>query len=64
MPKGRKSLDIIEPFGSMSKRLLVENFGARPMTVATSATTAMAVIPNISLSASPTPYRCTPMKIT
>jgi hypothetical protein len=46
----------------MFVRLLVSNSGIIATTKTMSATTAMAVIANISLSASPTPYRWMPMK--
>ena len=48
----------------MSSRLPGSKCGSMPITKVSSATTAMAVITNITLSASPTPYRWMPMKMT
>ena len=48
----------------MFVRFDVSNSGIIAMTNTTSATTAMAVMANISFSASPTPYRWMPTKIT
>ena len=49
--------------GLMSVRFEVLNSGIIETTKTSSATTAIAVITNVTLSASPTPSRCTPTKI-
>ena len=48
--------------GLMSVRFDALNSGIIPSTKTISATTASAVIANMTFSASPTPIRCTPMK--
>ena len=47
--------------GVMSVRFDALSSGTIPRTKTTSATTAIAVIANMTFSASPTPMRCTPM---
>ena len=59
-PKGRKSLEPDEPSGGMSVRFEVENSGTIAMMKTSSATTAIAVMTNVTFSASPTPYRWMP----
>ena len=54
-PNGRNALAPAASVGLMSKRLAGSKSGIMPTTKATSATTAMIVMPNMSLSASPTP---------
>ena len=54
-PNGRKSLDPAEPSGAMSVRFEVENSGIIATTKTSSATTAIAVMTNVTFSASPTP---------
>ena len=63
-PNGRKSEEPALPAsGLMSVRFEVLNSGIIETTKTSSATTAIAVITNVTLSASPTPSRCTPTKI-
>jgi hypothetical protein len=50
--------------GTMSNNLPASNRGIIAITKTTSATTAIAVIASVRRSASPTPYRWMPMKIT
>ena len=50
-----KSLAPAASVGAMLVRLEKSNFGTIPITNTSSATTAMTVIPKITLSASPTP---------
>src|SRR5918999_3803503 len=59
-PNGRKSLDPDEPSGGMSVRFEVENSGMIATMKTSSATTAIAVMANVTFSASPTPYRWMP----
>ena len=61
-PKGRKSLEPDEPSGGMSVRFEVENSGMIATMKTSSATTAIAVMTNVTLSASPTPQRWMPTK--
>ena len=58
---GRNALAPAASFGTMSKRLAASKCGTSATTVTPSARTATTVIPNISLSASPTPYMWMPM---
>ena len=62
-PNGRNALAPNASVGGMSRRLSKENRGSMPTTNAISASTATTVMPSITLSASPTPYRWMPMKI-
>ena len=52
---GRNALEAGEPSGTMSNSREASNCGISAITVITSATRATAVMPNISLRASPTP---------
>ena len=62
-PNGRKSDEPALPgSGSMLVRLEVENSGIIATTKTSSATTAIAVMTNVTLSASPTPSRWMPTK--
>ena len=61
-PNGRNALAPVASVTAMSVRLAGSNLTAAATMKTTSATTAIAVMPNISFSASPTPYRCNPMK--
>ena len=54
-PNGMKLLAPAASVGAMSRRLPGSNCGTMPITNASSATTAIAVMTNISFSASPTP---------
>jgi hypothetical protein len=55
MPNGKKGLAPAALVGVILNRLATSNCGIMPITNAAIATTAMTVIANITLSASPTP---------
>ena len=62
IPNGRKLLAPAASVAGMSVRFDASNFGIIPTTKTSSATTAIAVMTNITLSASPTPKMWMPTK--
>ena len=56
-PNGRNELEPADPSAAMLSRFAASKCGIMPVTNAMSATMAIAVMANITLSASPTPIR-------